>query len=66
LHLIFSRQGVRGENQDKPWYIEEVKVSAKFNVLHYDQEGAHQNNNQLLRIEEELGDKAVFRGELRW
>jgi enolase len=22
--------------------------------------------NQLLRIEEELGDKAVFRGELRW
>ena len=22
--------------------------------------------NQLLRIEEELGDKAVFRGDLRW
>ncbi|MBN2437448.1 MAG: hypothetical protein JXL20_02490, partial [Deltaproteobacteria bacterium] len=22
--------------------------------------------NQLLRIEEELGKKAVFRGELRW
>lgn len=33
---IRSIVNLRGENLDKPWYREEAKVSAEFNVAHYD------------------------------
>jgi protein tyrosine/serine phosphatase len=33
---IKSIVNLRGENPDQPWYREEKKVSAKYNVKHYD------------------------------
>jgi protein tyrosine/serine phosphatase len=33
---IRSIVNLRGENRNRPWYIEEAGVSAEFNVAHYD------------------------------
>ena len=33
---IKSILNLRGKNADAPWYIEEMKVSTEYNVIHYD------------------------------
>ena len=33
---IKSILNLRGKNADAPWYIEEMKVSKEYNVIHYD------------------------------
>jgi len=35
-HNIRSIVNLRGENRDKPWYSDEIKVSAELSVAHYD------------------------------
>jgi enolase len=63
--MVFSRRS--GETEDS--FLVDISVGtnagqSKTGALARSERLA--KYNQLLRIEEELGEKMVFRGELRW